>query len=294
MKENILEIDNLKVVFGENRVLDIDRRIEIKQGDVVGIIGENGAGKSTLINAVLAEIKYSGTINRNFNFDDVGVQFQSNNYNHYMRVDELIKVVTGRSVKSMELESYLNEFELKPLLKKKTGVLSGGEKQRLTLFLVVYLKPEVLFLDELTTGLDYKKREKILSIIKRYSKKRTVFSVTHYFDELNNFANKVIILHKGKCLYFGEIKELEQKIYYHRIIKIKEDGIKLPEQVKQQNEIIRNEEDEVFIITKDKDELNMVLEQLADHNIEYEILGKNLYSLYILTLYKGIGGGSDV
>ena len=258
MKENILEIDNLKVVFGENRVLDIDRKIEIKQGDVVGIIGENGAGKSTLINAVLAEIKYSGTINRNFNFDDVGVQFQSNNYNHYMRVDELIKVVTGRSAKSRELESYLNEFELRPLLKKKTGVLSGGEKQRLTLFLVVYLKPEVLFLDELTTGLDYKKREKILSVIKRYSK-----------------------------------KELEEKIAYHRIIKLKEDGIKLPEQVKQKNEIIKNEEDEVFIITKDKDEQNMVLEQLADHNIEYEILGKNLYSLYILTLYKGIDGDSD-
>ncbi len=53
------------------------------------------------------------------------------------------------------------------------------------------------------------------------------------------------------------------------------------------------EEDEVFIITKDKDEQNMVLEQLADHNIEYEILGKNLYSLYILTLYKGIDGDSD-
>lgn len=294
MKENILEIRKLKVAVGESTVLDIDQTIKIEKGDVVGIIGENGAGKSTLINAILAEVNYAGEIYRNFKFDDVGVQFQVNNYNHYMRVDELIKIVTGMSVKNTELDSYLNEFELKPLLKKKIGVLSGGEKQRLTLFLVVYLKPDVLFLDELTTGLDYKKREKILSIMKCYSKNRTVFSVTHYFDELRDFANKVLILHKGKCLYFGEIKELEQKLPYHRIIKIKEVGMILPEQIKNKCKIIRNEEDEIFIVTQQKDDHTTILEQLAYNNIEYEVLGKNLYSLYMLVLYENIGGDSNV
>ena len=290
MEKRILEISSLSVKYGEDTALDIRNKLCINQGDVVGVIGENGAGKSTLVNAILGEIKYQGEIVRNFEFEDVGVQFQENNYNIYLKVEELIKIVTGYSAKSKELAEVLKQFELTNLLKKKIGVLSGGEKQRLTMFLVLYLKPKVLFLDELTTGLDYKKREQILSILKDYAKNKTIFSVTHYFDELNNFANKIIILHKGKCLYCGLISDLEKKIDYYRVVKIKNN---LENNMDSVLKIIKRDDNYIYIVTNNETEHKIAVKNLEDSNAEYEVMAKNLYSLYMMALYIGNGGENN-
>ena len=217
--QNLLSINNLSVVYDNVCVLNINN-MNVNEGDIVGIIGQNGAGKTTLINCILGETRFNGNIIRKFDRDEIGVQFQTNSYNDLMKVNELISIVTGKRNVKKDMPDQLLKFEIMDLLNKKISSLSGGERQRLTLFLVLYLKPTVLFFDELTTGLDYEKRQKLLHVVREYSVGKTVFSVTHYFNELEGWANKLLILKRGTPVFWGTPEELTQKYPHYSLIKV--------------------------------------------------------------------------
>lgn len=290
---SILKINELSVIYDKTPVLQIQQPINIESGDIVGIIGENGAGKTTFINAVLNEVNYSGEIYRGFSRDEVGVQFQTNSYNDYMKVGELIYIVTGYRYNDKNIQDQLQSFDISNLAKKKIGVLSGGERQRLTLFLMLYLKPSVLFLDELTTGLDYEKRQKILALIYRYSKDKTVFTVTHYFDELEGFANKLLILRRGQVAFFGEISELKEKYPLLGVIRLSKSLIKTEvlENLGQMDSVREDESGEIWIPFSSEDEKEKLEETLKSFNINYDIKSADLYAYYIMATKNAIHEG---
>lgn len=279
MNTQILKIKKLSVSYNNVEVLHIDS-LEVNKGDIVGIIGANGAGKTTFINCVLDEVKYKGEVLCNFDKNDIGVQFQTNSYNDLMKVYELIQIVTKKRKFDDTLLNDIKEFEITTLLKKKISSLSGGEKQRLTLFLVLYLKPKVMFFDELTTGLDYEKRQKILKMIYNYSVNKTVFTVTHYFDELQNWANKLLILYKGEVIFWGSLQQLKELYPHYGILKIKDtietnDFIVIPDVDCNTN----------ILIVKNKAEQTKAMNYLNKKNISFELLPCNIYSLYTLLIY---------
>lgn len=276
--EELLKINNLAVSYDNTTVLNISDMI-VYPGDIIGIIGRNGAGKSTLINCILNEIKYDGNIERNFKQKDVGVQFQVNSYNDLMKVYELIRIVTKQNKFDSKLESLIKNFDITSMLKKKISALSGGEKQRLTLFLVLYLQPQIIFFDELTTGLDYEKRKNMLKIVRDYSKGKTVFTVTHYFDEIENWATKLLILNKGNPIFWGTPDELKELYPHYGVLKIAK-SFKSDEFT-----VIKDENDDSsLIIVKDREEQIKAIDVLNKLNIEFEARTCNIYSLYTLLM----------
>lgn len=286
--KTIIDIKNLQVTFGNIRALDINKNIVINEGDIVGIIGENGSGKSTLINSIINQVQYSGSIECNFLKGDLGIQFQDNSFNKLMKVYELIQIVTNKSKYDDEIKELFDEFDLNPILKNRIGKLSGGEKQRLTLFLVLYLKPKIMIFDELTTGLDFQKRSKLLKIVKDYSKGKTVLSISHYFEELNNWVNKLIILYKGKLCFFGTIEELRNKYPHEAIFKIKKQYRSVVNNIFNKEDNINilndfNEEVDAVIINKFSDK-KFIIDKLMSKNIGYDMEACSIYSLYALVI----------
>lgn len=274
----LLKINNLIVEYNDAVVLNIND-ITVSSGDIVGIIGQNGSGKSTLIDCILDEIKYEGRIERNFKKEDVGVQFQVNSYNNLMKVRELIRIVTKQNKFNSELQLLIERFEIKDMLEKRISVLSGGEKQRLTLFLVLYLKPKIIFFDELTTGLDYEKRKKLLKIVREYSKGKTVFIVTHYFDELENWATKLLVLKQGKPIFWGTPGELSKLYPHYGVLKLDNSF-----ENNEFNIIKDRNDDSSILVVKDIEEQIKAIDMLNRLNISFEARPSNIYSLYILLM----------
>lgn len=220
-QEPLLSLKGVKVRRWRNQILDLpDESIDIFLGDTVGLIGENGAGKTTLINCIVGKIAYQGSIERNFTIRDFGVQFQSNDYDPPVKVKELVEAVCQKSASNPALKAAMKEFELEGILLKKVKKLSGGERKRLTLFLAIFKKPKLLILDEPTSALDYQKRRKILHTLKVAMDKKTVLISTHYYDDIEDWANKILILEKGKVVFFGTVKELEDRYPLYSLVRI--------------------------------------------------------------------------
>lgn len=220
-QEPLLSLKGVKVRRWRNQILDLpDESIDIFLGDTVGLIGENGAGKTTLINCIVGKIAYQGSIERNFTIQDFGVQFQSNDYDPPVKVKELVEAVCQKSASNPALKAAMKEFELEGILLKKVKKLSGGERKRLTLFLAIFKKPKLLILDEPTSALDYQKRRKILHTLKVAMDKKTVLISTHYYDDIEDWANKILILEKGKIVFFGTVKELEDRYPLYSLVRI--------------------------------------------------------------------------
>lgn len=192
--------------------------ISICRGEVFGLLGANGAGKSTAIECILGTKKQdSGTVSilgmnpqkdRKRLFERVGVQFQEASYQDKIRVSELCEVTASLYKASPDYAALLKQFGLSDKLKSPVSELSGGQKQRLFIVLALIPDPEVVFLDELTTGLDAKARRdvwKSLSDLKL--KGLTILLTSHFMDEVEALCDKIMILKKGESIFYGTVQE---------------------------------------------------------------------------------------
>jgi len=192
--------------------------ISVCRGEVFGLLGANGAGKSTTIECILgAKKQNSGTVSilgmnpqndRKKLFERVGVQFQEANYQDKITVAELCEVTKSLYKTSLDYEDLLKQFGLSDKFKSQVSELSGGQKQRLFIVLALIPDPEVVFLDELTTGLDAKARRdvwKCLSDLK--AKGLTILLTSHFMDEVEALCDKINILKNGKSIFYGTVQE---------------------------------------------------------------------------------------
>lgn len=192
--------------------------ISVCRGEVFGLLGANGAGKSTAIECILGTKKQdSGTVSilgmnpqkdRKRLFERVGVQFQEASYQDKIRVSELCEVTASLYKASTNYAALLKQFGLSGRLKSPVSELSGGQKQRLFIVLALIPSPEVVFLDELTTGLDAKARRdvwKSLSDLK--AKGLTILLTSHFMDEVEALCDKIMILKKGESIFYGTVQE---------------------------------------------------------------------------------------
>ena len=132
-------------------------------------------------------------------------------YNLYLKVNELLKLCFGNSI-PMEL---IEKMGLKDKMNNLVRTLSGGELQKLNIILVIASNPRVIFLDEMTTGLDYEARKEIKTYIRDYISKSdsTLIMITHYLEEVYELAEIICFINKGKIVEYGKIQELFAK--YH-------------------------------------------------------------------------------
>lgn len=192
--------------------------LSVTQGTVFGLLGANGAGKSTTIECMLGTRKFdAGTVSilgmnpllqRKQLFENVGVQLQEANYQDKVTVAELCEVTQSFYRNAADYGELLKQFGIFDKAKSMVKELSGGQRQKLFIVLALIPQPKVVFLDELTTGLDAKARREVWKILSDLKEKGlTIFLTSHFMDEVEALCDWVCILKKGKAVFYGTVEE---------------------------------------------------------------------------------------
>jgi len=210
----MVTIKNLEVKYGKQIALSIKSPITFEAGDRIGIIGSNGAGKTTLVKSILGLTNYNGSIHTSLKPEEMSAHMQENNYVDTMPVKYIIEALLNTKIKSNKaLQELISFFNFEECLNKKFSALSGGQKQRLTIILVLIQDAPLVFFDEVTSGLDFETRQQLMNKITEWyeNKRATICIVSHYYEELEKLANKILILDNGKAVDFGSKEQLFQK-----------------------------------------------------------------------------------
>lgn len=211
--EAILSVGNLCKSYGELKAVR-DLSFHICEGEIFGLLGPNGAGKSTTLECVLGTREPdSGNIdllgfhlkkrNRDL-FNRIGVQFQNSRYPDRIRVDELCRMISVLYSECLDWREMLPRFGLDEKRKSQVSELSGGERQKLSLLLALINKPKIVFLDELTTGLDPQARRNVWSYLTELKKDGlTILLTSHYMEEVQYLCDRILIINKGNEVITG-------------------------------------------------------------------------------------------
>lgn len=213
----VLKVEHLSVTYGQKTAVD---RIsfQVRPGQVFGLLGANGAGKSSTIAAVLGieksthdELAIFGKSplrDRKDIFEQVGVQFQETNFQDKLTVSEACGQWQSLYRTTADVPALLRTFGLAGKEKQLVKLLSGGERQRLAVLLALIPEPKLVFLDELTTGLDTKARRmlwKQLLTMKEHG--LAIVLTSHYMDEVEALCDEILILREGQTVFQGTIQE---------------------------------------------------------------------------------------
>lgn len=222
-----ITVDGLTKSYAGRTVVD-HLSFAVQQGEVFGLLGHNGAGKSTTIELLLGLKKQEqgkATIlgmepatNRKKLFERVGIQFQSSNYQCNIRVDEACQERALLYAHPADYRELLKRFGIEHLEKSPVNKLSGGEKQKLSVVLALVGKPEIVFLDELTTGLDVAARHEVWRTLKGLKEKGlTIFLTTHYMEEAENLCDHLCLMKNGRKVAEGTVQEIVEKSPYDNL-----------------------------------------------------------------------------
>lgn len=225
--QTTINVSGLKKSYG---TLDVIKNIDITvaEGEVYGLLGANGAGKSTAIECILGTKKADrGEISilgmnpqkeRRKLFEQVGVQFQESNYPDKIRVKELCEETACLYQSPAGFEGLLARFGLSEKKESLVSELSGGQKQRLFIVLALIPNPKVVFLDELTTGLDTKARRSVWKSLRELKGKGlTVFLTSHFMDEVEELCDRIGILRNGELVFCGTAAEAVARSPYGKL-----------------------------------------------------------------------------
>ena len=221
-ENNVIEINGLTKRFKD--VLAVDElSFEVHSGDVFGFLGPNGAGKSTTIRMILSLITpTSGTIkifgktlneNRKEILTNIGAIVEKPDFYLYLPAIknlEILAKISGKEVSESRIMELLELVGLKDRAKSKVKTYSHGMKQRLGIAQTLLHNPQLIVLDEPTTGLDPQGMKEIRDLIIKLSKeeKKTIFLSSHILSEIELVANRMIIINKGSKIVEGEVNNL--------------------------------------------------------------------------------------
>jgi len=232
----ILQVNNLSKSYGKIKAVNgID--LEIPQGTCFGLLGPNGAGKTTSIEMMEGilkpddgEILFRGKpIDRNFK-KKVGIQFQSTALPEFITVKETLELFSSFYPEPRSMEELIELCSLQEIQKQDNRKLSGGQRQRMLLALAIIPRPELVFLDEPTTGLDPQSRRNFWELIERIKKeKTTVLLTTHYMEEAQMLCDQIAIMDHGEILECDTPKQLLDKHFEGVLIRLPSQGRTLPE-----------------------------------------------------------------
>lgn len=225
--QEVIKVEQLTKSYG--KLLAVDNiHLTIPRGMVFGLLGANAAGKSTTIECILGTKKAdSGKISvlgmnpltdRKKLFQKVGVQFQETNYQDQITVKELCEVTASLYQNTANPYDLLTRFGIADKQKSFVKDLSGGQKQRLFILLALIPNPEVIFMDELTTGLDTKARREVWNHLSNLKEKGlTIFLTSHFMDEVEALCDQICILKKGRSVFYGTVSKAIEESPYEKL-----------------------------------------------------------------------------
>ncbi|REE83179.1 ABC-2 type transport system ATP-binding protein [Lutibacter oceani] len=213
-----IEVKNITKFYEQQKALD-NVSFSIKKGEIVGFLGPNGAGKSTMMKIITGFVNASegDVLVSNFNIETTKIDAQKNigylpEHNPLyleMYVKEYLLFNAGiHKVSKNEVDKIIVKVGLQPEAHKKINQLSKGYRQRVGLAAALLHNPEVLILDEPTTGLDPNQLVEIRNLIKEIGKDKTVLFSTHIMQEVEAICDRVILINKGKIIADKKLNEL--------------------------------------------------------------------------------------
>lgn len=224
--DNVIQIEHLNKSYGDVKAVS-DLSFVVKKGELFAFLGVNGAGKSTTISMICGQLKKdSGTItvcgkDVEKNFEQIsrriGVVFQNSALDTQLSARDNLRSraalygITGKSFEK-RFKELADILDFGDFADRSIGKLSGGQKRRIDIARALFHDPEILILDEPTTGLDPQTRKLLWDVIEtlRKEKQMTVFLTTHYMEEAVD-ADYVIIIDSGKIAAQGSPLELKNK-----------------------------------------------------------------------------------
>ena len=290
----VVEVKNLTKKYNEKSIALDDVSLDIKEGEILGILGPNGSGKTTLINSILGLIKYQkgdiklfGKSLDNETKSKIGIVPQELAFFDTLSAEENIDFFCSLYIKDSKLrKQYVKEaidfVALNGHEKKTAKSLSGGLQRRLNIACGIVHKPTLIFLDEPTVAIDPQSRNFILEGLKTLNKNgATIVYTTHYMEEAEILCDRIAIMDIAKFSMIGTKSEIMEKMNIKSIIHLSlenpNDSSKLPEK-------IRNIKENEYILPFDY-ALDELLSYLKDNNIKYnmeQVLTPTLNDLFLI------------
>ncbi|MDO8513060.1 MAG: ABC transporter ATP-binding protein [bacterium] len=216
--KKVISIEKLVKKYGKLAAVD-GISFDVYQGEIFGLLGENGAGKTTTLEIIeglrkptSGKISILGHDIRHGIKDikeQIGVQLQSSAYYNFLTLREILELFASFYSTQMDPLKLLQMVHLEEKSNSYVNSLSGGQKQRFSIVASLVNDPQIVFLDEPTTGLDPLARRNLWQVISDIKAKgKTIILTTHYMEEAEALCDRVAIMEKGKILTIGETHKL--------------------------------------------------------------------------------------
>lgn len=211
----LLEIQHLHKKF-KDTVAVSDVSFSVERGVCFGLLGPNGAGKTTTLEIVediipptSGQVLYKGKPRSSSFREEIGIQFQHTSLLSFLSVEETLHAFRKLFARSVDVESLIERCELGIIRKRRNTELSGGQLQRLMLALALINNPELVFLDEPSTGLDPQSRHNLWRIVEQIQAEgKTIILTTHSMEEAHYLCDEIAIMDRGVIIAQGTPDQL--------------------------------------------------------------------------------------
>ncbi len=229
----VLQAKNLVKTYPDVKAVD-GISFDVQRGSCYGLLGPNGAGKTTTMEILegitipdSGEILYRGApVGANFRHE-IGIQFQSTSLLDYQTVKEALQMFAALYDKTRDLDELIELCHLREFIDRDTRKLSGGQRQRLLLAIALVNDPELVFLDEPTTGLDPQSRRNFWHLIESIRQSgKTIILTTHYMEEAYRLCDRIAIVDKGKIIIEGRPDDLLRAHFSASVIRLPQAAFK--------------------------------------------------------------------
>ncbi|MFQ5604927.1 MAG: ABC transporter ATP-binding protein [bacterium] len=225
----IIRVENLHKSYGAVTAVK-DLSFEVEEGEIFGMVGPNGAGKTTTIECIeglrqpshghVQVLEMNPFQNGHTLRERIGIQLQESNLPHHLKVWEALDLFAAFYARAIDWSVLLEQLNLADKIDAYFDKLSGGQKQRLFIALSLVNDPELVFFDELTTGLDPQARRSMWDLVRSIRDRgKTVFLTTHFMEEAERLCDRVAILDQGKLVALDSPENLIRNLAIeHRVI----------------------------------------------------------------------------
>ena len=237
--------------------------LTIEQGEIVALLGTNGAGKTTALDMVLGLTKptsgevsvLGGTPTSAIHAGRISAVLQTGGLLGDLKVEETVQLIAAMYANHAPIEDVMERAGLTGIAKQMVSKCSGGEQQRLRFALALLPEPDIIVLDEPTAGMDVNARAAFWNTMHEYAAGgQTVIFATHYLQEAENFANRIVVMNRGRCIADGSVSEIRALGGSRRVSAV------LPGVTEQQlaafpeHQIVSREGDQITFAVADSDE----------------------------------------
>lgn len=231
MDPTVLAFANVAKSYGDVCALQ-SVSFSVERDEIVALLGPNGAGKTTALEIALglrgcdsgSVLLFGGSPRSVRVRRRLGATPQESGFPDMLRVEEIVAFVRGHYAHPAPLSETLARFGLAELAKRRAGTLSGGESRRLALALAFVGNPELVVLDEPTTGLDVESRRRLWETVRSLGAGRSILFTTHYLEEAQALATRILVLDRGRLRFDGKSEELRRRVGGRRVSYVGVDG----------------------------------------------------------------------